>query len=114
MYTINRAIAVIKPKQPFLDWINSLSDPPDDLTLEELQHDCTAILIPEYGYDDEAETFIEVIFSDLFAMELDSWYRDENAWPRNRDYATFREWFTIEIHSMVFDLFEDEIIKEEY
>ncbi|MFN8473890.1 MAG: hypothetical protein U0822_16995 [Anaerolineae bacterium] len=27
MYLINRAVVIIKPRQPFLDWANSLPDP---------------------------------------------------------------------------------------
>jgi len=26
MYTINRSIAIIKPRQPFVDWANQLPD----------------------------------------------------------------------------------------
>lgn len=113
MDVINRAVAVIKPRQPYLDWASSLPGPADDVTLDELRTDCTAILIPDFDAPAEAEAFIAAMADDLFEMELDSWDRDPRTWPVNRSYATFREWFDVEIHSIVFDAFGVEITREE-
>ena len=41
-------------------------------------------------------------------FQLSSWTEDETAWPASRDLATFREWFRIDIHSVVVDVAEDE------
>jgi hypothetical protein len=30
--------------------------------------------------------------------------RDEPAWPTDRTYALFRQWFDLEVHSVVLDL----------
>ncbi len=114
MDAINRAVAIVKPKQPYLDWANSLPDPAKDLTLEELRSDCTALLIPEFAYKDEEEAFLKEIYPTVFEMELDAWYRDDTLWPGKRDYDTFRAWFDVEIHSMVIDALEEEIVREEY
>ena len=35
------------------------------------------------------------------------------AWPKKRDLKTFREWFAIELHSVVEDLCDYEIIKDD-
>ncbi|MBF0289410.1 MAG: hypothetical protein HQM14_16460 [SAR324 cluster bacterium] len=40
MYLINRDIAIIRPKQSFLDWILSIEDDAG-ITLEELRNDAT-------------------------------------------------------------------------
>ncbi len=114
MDVINRAVAVIKPRQPYLDWASSLPGPADDITLDELRTDCTAILIPEFDNPAEAEAFIAAMADDLFEMELDSWDRDPRIWPEDRSYATFREWFDVEIHSIVLDASDDEILREEF
>lgn len=114
MLLIDRAVAIIKPKQPFLDWLNRMPDPPAELTLEELRIDCTVLLIPEYADTAEGQSFIKGIYDQIFAMELDSWYRDEALWPSHRDYATFLDWFDVEIHSEVIDALDGEINTEEY
>jgi len=108
----NRALAVIKPRQPDLDWAKRLPDPADDLMLDALRTDCTAILIPDLDDRSEAEAYIATIASYLFEMELDSWDRDPETWPVNRSYDTFREWFDVEIHSIVLDACDDEISRE--
>ena len=114
MDVINRAVAVIKPRQPYLDWAKSIPGPADDVTLDEVRTDCTAILIPDFDDPAEAEAFIATIADDLFEMELDSWDRDPRTWPVNRSYAIFREWFDVEIHSIVLDASDDIIIREAY
>ncbi|HSH82471.1 MAG TPA: hypothetical protein VLA19_28405 [Herpetosiphonaceae bacterium] len=114
MDVINRAVAVIKPRQPYLDWAKSIPGPADDVTLDEVRTDCTAILIPDFDDPAEAEAFIATIAGDLFEMELDSWDRDPRTWPVNRSYAIFREWFDVEIHSIVLDASDDDLIREAY
>jgi hypothetical protein len=114
MDAINRAVAIIKPKQPYLDWANSLPDPSENLTLEELRTDCTALLIPEFAHKDDEEAFLKEIYAAIFEMELDAWYRDDTLWPRKRDYQTFRDWFDVEIHSTVIDVLEEEITREAF
>jgi len=114
MDLINRAIAIIKPRQPFLDWLNSLPDPLDDLTLEELRLGSMAILIPDSENQAAAKKYIRTIYAHIFDMELDAWYHDTNLWPSKRDYRTFIDWFDVEIYEMVLDVLEDKIIKEAY
>lgn len=112
MVAINRAVAVIKPRQPYLDWAKRLPDPAENLTLDEVRMDCTAILLPEFDTPAEAEAFIAAMADDLFKMELDAWDRDPQNWPVNRTYDTFSEWFDVDIHSIVLDASDDDIIGE--
>lgn len=51
MYTINRSIAIIRPKQPFVDWVNELPDAEWKSSLSDFKNDCFALLIPEYNSD---------------------------------------------------------------
>ena len=114
MHVLNRAVAIIKPKQPYLAWATSLPDATDHVSLEALRRDCTALLIPAYDDPAEAEAFIKEIFADLFAMELEAWHRDPAAWPAHRTYHTFQAWFDVEIHALVLDVADDPIRKEAY
>lgn len=112
-YTINRSIAIIKPKQPYVDWANQLPDAKWETSLSDLQKDCTAILILEYDTDDEAKKYIDRIAKDIFEDELFSWCTNEDWWPQNRTKAMFWKWFDIELHSEVIDPLEEAIVKEE-
>jgi len=111
MDTINRSVAVIKPKQPFLDWLNALPDNEESFTSADLQTDCTVLLLPEFGNDLQAHKFIKKIFKYIFEKELDAYCIDPDYWPRKRGYKTFLKWFDIELHSEVFDIEDKEIIR---
>ncbi len=104
MHTINRSLIVVKPKQPFLNWGNSISEGPfGDLTLDYLSKDTTTYLSPEFESDEEYLRLIKSIYSDIFSHELEAWCTDQSAWLSNRTYEMFCEWFEIEVHSMVID-----------
>ena len=108
MRLVNRGVLIIKPKQPFLDWADRLPDP-TPVTLAQLREDCTAILIPDV---DDAEAYLRRIYRSIFEMELDGWHRDESFWPQKRDYRTFRAWFDVEWHSMVWDASDSVLLRE--
>ena len=113
MRLINRAIAVVKPRQPFIDWVNSLEGDQPHLTLEQARHDTRALLIPEPERRQGGRRFIELNFTFIFEDELAVWSRDKLQWPEPLTRKIFSEWFDVEIHDMVFDLGEDKIVSEE-
>ena len=53
MYSINRQVIVVKPKKPYIEWINSLPDMEDPIKIDELNNDCTSCLIPHFDYEKE-------------------------------------------------------------
>jgi len=112
MYAVNRSALVIKMKQPYLDWTKSLPDS-DDMTLDRLNRENNIYLIQNYETNAHLEEIVKSIYHEIFVEELDSWYRDKELWPKKRDYRTFKEWFEVEAHSMVFDMVEGEIGEEE-
>ncbi len=101
---INRGVIVVKPLQPYIDWANSCDDHPTKTTLEIAQRDCSAYLLPHWYDDDELEQLLRKHARFIFENELAGWTADESVWPRRRGYKTFREWFGIEHHSVVFEL----------
>jgi len=34
---------------------------------------------------------------------LQNWHLDSTFWPKDRTLKMFKEWFTVELHSIVFD-----------
>jgi len=113
MQSINRTAVVIRPKQPFVDWLNSIPDEDIDFTLEQVSKDNITFLIPEYDDPRDSRAYIKKIYSDIFEFELFGWITTEELWPKKRTWEMFQEWFSVEINSEVFDLVDREIEKEE-
>jgi len=109
--TINRCVVVVRPKQPFIDWAAALPDADD--VLPTVEGEGTVYLIPSIGYPDDADRFLAELFGDIFDEELWAWHRARADWPANRDFRMFKEWFTIEVHSLVFDLCPHEPLEDE-
>jgi len=113
MFEINRALIVVRPKQPFLDWVQAV-DYDEGLTLERVRKDPSAFLIPEFEFDDEQAAIIEWCYEDLFESQLESWYTDPAVWPQSRNLEMFLEWFDVEFQSLVFDLIDAPIQTIDY
>ena len=114
MDTINRSVAVIKPKQPLVDWLNSLPNTDPPFMLAVFQIDCTVLLLPEYDSEHQIHKCIKKIYNKIFEKELHSLCTDPSYWPSKRDYKTFLKWFSIVIHSEVFDTVDKAIIKKQW
>jgi hypothetical protein len=105
---LNRTVIIIKAKQPFLDWYLSLTDPnKHQATLEELNLDAAAYLIPECDDDDQVEKLLKHHYQDIFDAELLGWWTRKEDWPQKRTYKMFRNWFDIEFHTEIRDLSDE-------
>ena len=109
MKEINRSVLIVRAKEPFRQWLNSLPDP-SDYTLEEINRDNSAFLLPEYEDDRKKENILRKYFEEIFEEQLNGWWTDPEAWPSKRDLKTFKKWFDVEFHSVVFDLVEKPIL----
>ena len=113
MYVVNRSALIVKLKKPYLDWINYVSDP-HKYTLETINREHHVFLIPEHDTEDALEEIIEEMYMEIFDHELESFSRDRTLWPKKQNLAMFREWFDVQVHSMVLDACEEEIMEEEW
>jgi len=104
MRAINRATMVVRPRQPYADWADSIDDDDIRLSLEEHRADPTAYLIPVVEDVEQAEEILVACWPLLFENELESWCVDEEAWPADRSLDMFLEWFEVELHSTVVDI----------
>lgn len=115
MQIVNRHAIVIKVKQPFVDWVNSTKEIPDeeDYTVGHINDEPTVFLMPSFEDTRIAEEFIADAKPELFEHLLNGWYTDETAWPKNRNAELFDKWFDIEYASMVQDIDESEHLGHE-
>ena len=104
---------IVKPQKPFLVWANGVVDDHGDFTMKEMEDDCAVFLMEDYEEDREKEGILKKHHKEIFEAELGGWCTDESMWPTIRDYKTFKQWFRVEFHSMVFDLQKDDYIIED-
>ena len=97
---MDQSAIVIRPKQPFIDWVNSTAGP----TYEECGEDFNVYLVS--GFEDEGDENRQLRkhYLEIFENELAAYYQDESRWPKPRDFKTFQAWFSVSFHSLVFDL----------
>jgi len=107
---LNRGVVVVRPKQPYLDWAARLDD---SGIVPEPSAEPTIYLIPSFDDEEEAWEILEKMHPTIFENELYEWDTDEGAWPQGRDFAMFKAWFEIELHSVVEDLCDYVIIDED-
>lgn len=104
---INRHAVVVKPKQPFRDWLDKVF--PDDPVGE--IGEANIYLVKEKDTNELVEKWLSRNFDMIFQNELNDWYLDEALWPEKRTWAIFKKWFEYEIHSLVLDLEDTQISK---
>lgn len=113
-FVLNRSIAILVYKQPFLDWLSTADPNSLPMTLEKLREDNDTFLIPQFDDLRDSVKWVEKRWSVLFESLLFDWITDEAMWPQNRTLKMFREWFGIEVHSMVWDLINKPLMLEDW
>jgi len=85
MSEINRSLIILRTKQPFLDWARSLDDESKDLTLESMNEESTAYLIPEILEDSDQEEFLKPVMT--FSSK-NNWKDGGRTRPPGRNHVT--------------------------
>jgi hypothetical protein len=109
MQPINRSALVVRPAQPFLDWLHHVDRTSAHLTLDELRLEPTIYLLPEWETEEEALQRLAEVSNELFEEQLNGWYRVPSMWPTTRDLKTFLLWFDCSFHSMIFDVSDERL-----
>ena len=110
MDTLNRSAIVVKPKQPFLEWLHAADPTSRKLSLPDLVREPTIYLIPECDTDEEVADILHKLCEEIFEEQLAGWYEDTSTWPRNRSYEVFCHWFDYRHYSMLVDLCDEPLI----
>lgn len=114
MYEVNRSVVLIVPKEPFWLWIRSLDEEElGQITLEHLQADPNAYLVDACDDIEDAWNQVEENMEEIFTAELADWSEDKNDWP-DLHIDIFFEWFDVELSSIVTDLSQDKLEREEF
>jgi hypothetical protein len=109
---LNRGVVIVRPKQPYREWAEGLDDEGPGL-LPDGEGERTIYLIPNFKTDDDAWELLEDLWNEIFESELWDWHTDPSDWPKGRTFEMFQEWFHVEFHSVVKDLWEDETIVDD-
>jgi len=112
METLNRSAVIVKPRLPYLEWARR--DDEEGLAesvFETLHSEPTVYLLPEYEDSSSQHEVLEAFWRDLFEAMLEGWVTDESHWPRNRTFEMFREWFEVQMSSIVEDLYLGEALE---
>ena len=67
-------------------------------------------LVPDWGEPEEEREILGEFWPALFEAMLGAWLTDDGMWPSDRTRLMFDEWFDIETHSMIVDVYMDEAI----
>jgi hypothetical protein len=115
MRLVNRTAVTITGAQPYLDWMRQTDADfnKGSLTVSRVKTYGSAFLLPEFDLEEDLQEWVEENAAWLFEFQLATWTDDEASWPPTRDLKTFREWFRIDVHSVVVDIGEDDIEGEE-
>jgi hypothetical protein len=103
---LNRTALVIKLRQPFVDWVNSVDKYSEPLSFEEANDENTIYLVDEVCGEDpeQTELWLEKNYAQIMMAELENWLTDEESWPQDLSYDLFRKWTKVSVHSVVLDL----------
>jgi hypothetical protein len=86
MLVLNRSAIVVKPKEPFLDWLHAADPSGRDLTLLDLVREPIIYLIPECDTDDDVADVLHELCEEIFEEQLAGWYADPSTWPRKSEF----------------------------
>ncbi|MEH6813287.1 MAG: hypothetical protein V7677_12215 [Motiliproteus sp.] len=114
MKLINRSALVVRPKQPYVSWVNNLdsqvSGLEQELTLEQHLREGRVYLIDEQPQLGELNDILKDHWQMMFENELGGWDEFADHWPTPLSQTQFESWFDVQPQLMVFDLSSDALL----
>ena len=102
--TINRAGLIVRPKQPYVDWANSVDDNGPRANLQKLRADPSIYLVESIDSLEDFDLLVEDAWEWIFREQLNGWMRDAHLWPEELTREMFLEWFDCELSTMIWDM----------
>lgn len=109
--TINRALVLVIPKQPFYDWDKAVF--PGTTPIEEQLEEYNSYLLEDSMLPFEPENALKNDWQWIFENELFGICTDETKWPQKRTWALFTAWFDLKFSTIITDLVDKPILKED-
>ena len=115
MRVVNRTAISLVGAAPFVEWMRGHDADANKgtLTVARAKPYGTVILLPEFELEEDIQEWIEDNVSWLFEFQLGHVDRGRVVMAARRDLKTFREWFRVDIHSVVVDAGDDDIEGED-
>ena len=107
--TINRAALIVRPKQPYVDWANSMDDGGPKADLRQLREEPSIYLVESIDFPEDFDLAVEDTWEWIFREQLNGWMRDPDLWPEGLTRVMFLEWFDCELSTMVWDMLKPRI-----
>ena len=102
-----RSLIVMRPREPFMEWVRGLQPDFKDVTLEHgRRRGSAAFLVPAIGDVRSAEAFFEAHWPRFFSQALYRIAPQRKRWPKQLSLDMMKEWFDIETCAEVYDLGE--------
>lgn len=114
MDLINRTLLTLRPNENFLEWLQQTGDENAEIREEDLWEDSNAYLIEEVDNESDLEEVLKARYRELFVAELSDWVDDDQLWPEDLSYESFCNFFQAEVQTVVIDLVDEALQREEY
>lgn len=111
IWFLNRGVLVVRPRQPFVDWVLTFDDdgPVDP---EDAWESVNSFLVPEFDDPEQTMEWIEANIETVFEIMLNDWVMDPEHWPEDRGWEAFGEWFDLEYVDLAWDLVDEPLLSE--
>ena len=96
-----------------MDWLHRVDPTSGNLTLADLGDDPSIYLLPERDFEPDLEECLKEVCEEIFAEQLNGWYRAEELWPGDRGFGIFQLWFDWRFHSVLVDVAKEPLIVED-
>ncbi len=107
--TINRAALVVRPKQLYVDWANSVDDEGPRAILQELRTDPSIYLVESIDLTEDCDLLVGDTWEWIFREQLGGWMREPDLWPEGMTRQMFLERFDCELSTMIWDMLKTRI-----
>ncbi|MGM0636371.1 MAG: hypothetical protein ACQESK_09920 [Bacteroidota bacterium] len=108
--TINRTVVMIIPKPKFYAWEKEVF--PNAPTTAD-RDEYSSYLIEDEVFPDEPKKALKNHWEFIFENELFSICTDEDAWPKQRTWKSFTDYFEVKFSTLVFDLLDQPVLKQD-
>lgn len=116
MKLLNRISVGVQPRQPYVDWVNSLptelTEIAEPLTLQQHQQESRVYLLDESDQEGAALVLNSKLWERIFTNELSAWDEFADHWPE-LTLERFQNWFVLLEMPVVFDVAEEPLLRAE-